>query len=501
MGVSDEDVWDYGEELRKLAEAKSLERLRFTRCWDLLDHPGPDDESQAKDYYLSHASCLRRELQYRFLPRDINIDESIKKDEDTCLTYRGYLKFLSLDLADHPEVKGLSNKARDRYIAKVARQMLERGKAFAAALKQRFPNHVRLSIHDSTGQNKLSMSVVSQPNNTSIAPTPWHSVVAVDVDGTYRTVLPEDVRDTHDIVYRQGRPYYYRERAEMFRWPFPVEIEFQYPTGVIISPTNINDTAAPPSIREIPIRKARELALNFSPVVLRGFRDTTDEEQWISKAHEIGTILPWSFGIVQKVKDSGRSDKMGNNVTSNEAMPMHFDGMFKFTDKTDPVTGEVTKVQNPPRYQYFTTPAVAPRGTGYTLFASSRLLFRHLPEPFGVERLEKATWAMDNNGFWDAKLKDLPLVVRHPIDNSPCLRWHQPWDETKTKFSTCSVTVDGETDELVNLIDGLTYDRRVCAYFSWNVGDILINDNFAMLHTRTGYKTACDRELWRIHFD
>jgi pyoverdine/dityrosine biosynthesis protein Dit1/alpha-ketoglutarate-dependent taurine dioxygenase len=501
LGVSDDDVWEYGEALRQMAAERHLGHLKFVRIWDLLEHPGPENGNSAREFYRAHAACLRRELIYRYQTPSLNIDDAIRNEEDTCLTYRGYLKFLAKDLTYHPEVQGVPKKKAERFLGDVARQMLVRGKSFAAAIKARFGDCVRLSIHDSTGKGKLSMSLISSLQASTVSPTPWHSATAVDLNGTYRAVLPEQVKDTHDLIYRNGRPYLYREKADMFRWPFPVKIEHQYPCGVIITPSDVHHTSPPPSIRELPMQKVRALANNFSPVVLRGFGQTVEEDLYVQKAHEFGKILPWTFGIMQKVKDSGRNDLMGNNVTSNEAMPMHFDGMFKLEERTDPITGEIRKTQVPPKFQYFTCLATAPRGTGYTLFANSRLFFRHLPTSFTVERVENTKWSMDNNGFWDAKLKDLPLVVRHPVDNSPCLRWHQPWDQTKTKFSTCVITIENDTQEIVDVIDKLTYDRRVCQYFTWEVGDLLISDNIAMLHTRTGYKSECDRELWRIHLD
>jgi hypothetical protein len=81
-----------------------------------------------------------------------------------------------------------------------------------------------------------------------------------------------------------------------------------------------------------------------------------------------------------------------------------------FEELTDPQTGENKKVQHPPGYQFFTCPAAAPKGNGYNLFASSRFFCRYLPVPWSVEPLVQITWAMDNDGFWNAKLKDLPLI-------------------------------------------------------------------------------------------
>ncbi|KAJ6155793.1 hypothetical protein N7470_006359 [Penicillium chermesinum] len=453
LGVPDEVVWDYGEALRRMAVEKGLHHVKFIRLFELLDHPWfqMNSPETAKAFYLAHASCLRRELMLIFGDPTFNADEAIKTDNDTCLTYRGYIKFLTKDLAHQELGSQQSKRSRNAHIGQTARQMIIRGKAFAAAIRANRKDYVRLSIHESAGEKKLSVSLIPQARG-ALGFTPWHASVAIGADGVYRTAHAEDVRDTHELIYKNGQPYYYREKSEIFDWKadgLSVEFEHLYPCGVIIRPAD--DLQSRPSIRDIPMHKVH----------------TLEEELYLKAAEGLGKIMPWSFGIIQKVRDAGRNDKMGNNVTSNEAMPMHFDGMFKFEDVTDPVTGEKKKVQRPPGYQFFTCPATAPKGSGYTLFASSRLFFRYLPLPWTPARLQKTTWAMDNDGFWDAKLKHLPLTVTHPVSGLPCLRWHQPWDSTKTKFSTCDVTVENEDSSLIQVIDQMIYDYRVCLRFEW----------------------------------
>ncbi|KAJ5548943.1 hypothetical protein N7513_006177 [Penicillium frequentans] len=501
LGVSDEAVWNYGEALRRMAIDKEFHHIRFIRLIDLLDHPIPlsSNDDAARAYYLAHASCLRRELEFRFGNPGFDVHQSIKNDEDVCRTYRGYLKFLTKDMA--PQLSSKSKREKTASISHVARSMIVRGQMFAAAVRANRGDYIRLSIHDSNSGHKVPVSLIPQARGL-IGLTPWHSCVAVDLNGVYRPVHTEDVRHTHDLIYKDGQPYYFRERSELFDWSkdgLLARFEHLYPCGLLICP--LDDTKPPPSIRAIPMRKVRTLSHSFSPIVLRGFESIVEEEPFVELAKELGTILPWSFGIVQKVRDTKRTDKMGNNVTSNEAMPMHFDGMFKVEEHSDPITGEIVRVQKPPHYQIFTCLAAAPKGDGHTLFASSRLLFRYLPMPWTSERLQRATWAMNNDGFWDAKMKNLPLVVTHPETGLPCVRWHQPWDSTKTRFSTCEVWVENEDFTLRDQLDSLTYDYRVCRRLSWETGDILVNDNIGMLHTRTSYRCDCDRELWRIHCD
>ncbi|KAH8807447.1 putative pyoverdine/dityrosine biosynthesis protein [Xylogone sp. PMI_703] len=509
LDVPDSDVWAYGEAVRDMAKRKKFEDIQFSRLSDILDtHPRlgtnshPPSAEENRIYNLTHAGCFRRELVARYEPAGFDAKQAIRDDIDTRLTYRGYLRFLKKDLEHREDIRNdadgnpLSAKKYDKVISAIAQRMITRGAAFAGAIRAVYGDCVRLSIHPTLAINKFPVQLIPQEQGT-FGPTPWHSSIAVGLDGSFKTGHVEDLSKTYDVVLQNGQPYFFREKSDLFDWgDLKVEFEHLYPCGLIIRPVE-----GSPSARSIPIEKVRQLSVNLSPVVLRGFSDTLEESVYVEKAHEAGKVLPWTFGIIQKVKDAGDNTKAGNNVTSNEGMPMHFDGMFKFEERTDPVTGEVTKVQIPPGYQFFTALATAPEGTGYTLFASSRLFFQYLRSPYNAERFEKIRWGMDNDGFWNAKLKDLPLIVRHPVTNAPCLRWHEPWDETKTKFSTCKVTLANDDEEIIDVVTKLLYDYRVCLRFTWNVGDWLVSDNTSMLHTRTGYTSGCERELWRIHFD
>lgn len=498
LGVPDEAVWEYGEAVRQIAIDQELHHLKFIRIWELLEHPG----SWSKEYYVAHASCIRRELWYRYRDAQFEADLAAKSDEDVRLTLSSYIEFLSKDLAYSKEHTSLSDAERTSTFNTIAKNMMGRWKAFTSALQENRGDFVRLSIHDSVGKGKLSMSLVPQKKG-ALGYTPWHSTIAVELDGSYRTVHASEVRDTHKLIYRNGRPWFYRAKSDLFEWAkddLHVTFEHLYPCGLIVRPVTTGESSPSPSIRTLPMQKVRALSNTFSPVVLRGFSETTKEDLFINKAHELGKVLVWpQYGILAKVKDAGRSDKNANNVTSNEAMPMHFDGIFKYKDVEDAVTGEIKKVLNPPGYQYFTCIATASKGNGYTLFCSSRLFFRHLAAPWSVDRLEPVTWGTVNTGFWKQNQEDLKLVVRHPVTNEPCMRWHEPW--TKTKYSTCKVIIENEEQGLVDVINQLIYDYRTCLRFSWEQGDLLINDNVSMLHTRTAYESECDREMWRIHFD
>jgi hypothetical protein len=285
-----------------------------------------------------------------------------------------------------------------------------RWSAFASALKAKKAKSIPLSSQSfgATGQNNTFEISLLPQNGSSKALAPWQSCIAIELDGRYRTARASELQEdpAYELVLGStGTPSHYRAKSDIWNWNedgLDISFEHLYPTGTIIRP-NSSLADIVPSIQALPMRKVRVLSQRFSPIVLRGFAETTNEEYFLSKGNELGDILTWTFGQILKVKDSGEVDKNANNVTSNEAMPMHFDGIFKFVDTTDPVTGVVKKVLTPPRYQYFTCLSTAPKGDGYTLFANSRLFFQYLPKPFSLERLEKATWSMVNDGFWSSK--------------------------------------------------------------------------------------------------
>lgn len=168
---------------------------------------------------------------------------------------------------------------------------------------------------------------------------------------------------------------------------------------------------------------------------------------------------------------------------------------------TKPLTGPN------PRFQLFTGVTSSPKDTGFTLFSSSTLVFKYLPEDLDLAYLRKLTWGVSTSSFDATKLRGLPLVIDHPTTGKPCIRYHEPWPQSKTAFDPTYVTIEDENgpiennDALCAVIDSLLHDRRVAYWHSWEKGDLVVSDNILMMHTRSDFTAGCDRELWRIHFD
>lgn len=165
--------------------------------------------------------------------------------------------------------------------------------------------------------------------------TPWHGAVVRKVDGNITMMHAYEVLTaSHEIVYQNGRPMYFRERSDLFSWnEKELEFEYLYPTGMIVRPQDLGSTKN--ALCTVDMQKVRLLSELCSPVVLRGFTETTDRRAFTAKAYDLGTVLPWEFGVIQEVKDEGKPDPSTNSVRSREAMPMHFDGVFKLKTVRD----------------------------------------------------------------------------------------------------------------------------------------------------------------------
>lgn len=482
-----------------MTKARGYSSIEFARLKDLLDFESGEGELDAMTY-ASVASTMRLKLMNKYgteCQDELKADIAVKKDANKQLTYRGYLKFLELDLASiYPIGEDRTKSQYKKGIEKVAKCMLKRGDAFARAVRDRFPDHVRLSIHPSTGEDKISINILPVKQ----ALTPWHNAVAFKVDGTVlagnRAIF--DAMEDVELVHERNQPSYYREKSHLYDWgATSVVMEPMYPSGIMIRPA---DGPKALDIDDINVLRIRGLAEQNSPVVLRGFAHSKNRDKFVAASYKLGQPTTWKFGLVLEVKDCGSAGQGLNNVLSAEWMPFHFDGMFK-TRKVIDTDGVENLVPCPPRFQFFTAVTPSPSNTGYTLFSTSRSIFQHLPRGTSLNDLKSLTWSVQTPSFDSSTIKGLPLVIDHPSTSAPCLRYHERWPKSKTQFDPTVVEIENGDGSICDVLESLLHDRRVCYWHTWEEGDLLVSDNVSTLHTRSSFTASAKRELWRIHFD
>ena len=122
LGVSDEDVWNYAEEVQNLIKRLHLFHLRFVPLHCIFSNTLPTPTCKE---YCSLVKEWRNQLFTQWLPENYSVEKEIKTDQDALATYRGYCKFLALDMAK--TIKDLSSSKSRTICSSTAKEMIRRG--------------------------------------------------------------------------------------------------------------------------------------------------------------------------------------------------------------------------------------------------------------------------------------------------------------------------------------------------------------------------------------
>lgn len=116
------------------------------------------------------------------------------------------------------------------------------------------------------------MPLIPQPDSFSM--TPWHCAVAVDIHGNFKTGHIATWKSTHEVVYRDGRAYFFREKSPLFEWDSEVEFEHLYGGGIIVhNKGGASQTKS--ALSNSDKMKAATLAVLNRRLTFRGFSQTT----------------------------------------------------------------------------------------------------------------------------------------------------------------------------------------------------------------------------------
>lgn len=274
LGISDDDTWNYSVELMKMAADKGFHTIKITRVMDVLGLT--EGQEMTKELYMSTVAEARKQLEAQFGDANKDVRKMMKEDEDTMLTYCGFIRFLRTDLR-YSTVSAHAKTSNDyrRVTKEVAMGMMTRAESFTKVILANRGNYVRLSCHPSSGAVKLSIPLVPQRGEDGWPRTPWHCSIVVGVDGSYKTVHAQDAKSSHNLVHRGGRPYFFREKSPLYDWEEDiVEFEHLYPQGLIAKAKP--SLAAKPVISEANLACLRGLAALQGDVKIEGFANVED---------------------------------------------------------------------------------------------------------------------------------------------------------------------------------------------------------------------------------
>lgn len=211
-------------------------------------------------------------------------------------------------------------------------------------------------------------------------------------------------------------------------------------------------------------------------VLVRGLRPFSQGELLSFAADRAEELVHWSFGPLMDLKVDEQTE---NYLFSAEAVPFHWDGAFHVE----------------PRVLVFQCLRAPVAGAGgETLFCDTETLLLETPEKALWQEIT-LTYETEKKAHYGGKFSG-PMVRRHPTKGTPILRYAEP---VTSKLNPVSLTVEGaELGSLVRQMEKHLYDPRFTYGHEWRDGDLLLADNFSLLHGRRAFTQASPRHLRRV---
>lgn len=251
--------------------------------------------------------------------------------------------------------------------------------------------------------------------------------------------------------------------------------------GVMVSPRR-----APMHVAELSPSWLRMLVHSHQLVVLRGF-DSFDSPASLERyCATFGEIMMWPFGAVLDLQEQAAPD---DHVFSNSYVPLHWDGMY---------------LETVPEFQIFHCVNAGDHvDNGSTTFASTPQALR-IVTPEIRELWNRAEGTYQRSVELYSNQTRAPIINRHPQREFAVLRFcEQPVAGDDNFINPSKYSFSGiEASDQAALIDSLVaalHDPRAYYAHPWQNGDVVLTDNFSLLHGREGFTHQNGRHLRRVH--
>ncbi|MFZ4832125.1 TauD/TfdA dioxygenase family protein [Rouxiella sp. Mn2063] len=260
------------------------------------------------------------------------------------------------------------------------------------------------------------------------------------------------------------------------------QITLNTPFGAVLTPQ-----FAGQQISDLSVTALRALAQQHHLLVLRGFSSGFSDEQRLTRyAEQWGEIMMWPFGAVLDVKEHPDAK---DHIFDSSYVPLHWDGMYKPTI---------------PEFQLFHCVAAPEQDEGgRTTFVDTTRVLAHVDDELLTKwKAVSITYRIKQVVHYGGKVCS-PLVVEHPSGEGSIMRYNEPPTEGKKFLNKHELEYHGippEQEEAFhdNLQQHL-YDPRHYYAHQWQQGDVVIADNFSLLHGREGFTARSARHLQRVH--
>ncbi|MEU7142276.1 L-tyrosine/L-tryptophan isonitrile synthase family protein [Nocardia sp. NPDC046473] len=470
IGVPDGDVDSYQSAMATLLATVAPTTLRLFTLDDAAAGSTPE--------------MLRRRLDQEFGESLTDLRQEVKQHTDTRTMYLGIVRFLVEDRMGpgHQGTRSaLQRESRERAYGVVARS-----RAWGRLIGRHFPEAVRLSIHPQPcGSTKLGILLGETPDNWL---TPWHSVAVLRRRGFVLMKRTDAEKVGAQLVFENGKPSHYllREESPMIDERNAIDISRHEitaiePFGVAIQPAEPGQ-----QISDISVESLRSLVRKHHLVLLRGFDSFGNADELSTYCARWGTVSEWPFGTVLELVEH---DDPEDHIFDHSYVPLHWDGMYR---------------EQVPEFQVFhCVTAPGRHDGGETMFSNTTEVLAHADSET-VALWSKVTGTYRRKMEYYDSVTVSPIVTAHPDHDTPVIRYNEPTDAADTDFvNHPDLEFSGLPDDLLaqvhSSLRAALHDRAHRYSHAWQSGDLVIADNYTLLHGRNAFTSHAGRHLRRVH--
>jgi alpha-ketoglutarate-dependent taurine dioxygenase len=199
-------------------------------------------------------------------------------------------------------------------------------------------------------------------------------------------------------------------------------------------------------------------------------------------ARRLGEILEWEFGAINELRTHADAR---NYLYTERAVPFHWDGAF---------VGRI-----PHTILFHCEDAPPPGGGGETLFCDTvRLLERASPEQRAAWEGVTITYSTEKVVHYGGSFTS-PLLAKHPTTGQEVLRFAEPVEDLNPVRLEIQGVPPEEQPRFLEEMSALLRDPDLCLSHAWQAGDVVLADNFALLHGRNAFRDPGRRHIRRVN--
>lgn len=246
------------------------------------------------------------------------------------------------------------------------------------------------------------------------------------------------------------------------------------PFGLVVR-ANVPET----DLSTVSVSSVRELIDEHRVSIFRGFAPLAGNA-FPEFCKKFGELLEWDFGAVN---DLLVHDEPRNYLYTNHAVPFHWDGAF---------------INTSPHYIIFHCD-LAPTSGGETLFCdTTRILAHASSEQRKLWEQIIITYSTEKIVHYGGTVTS-PMITTHPYNQTRVLRYAEPVVDLNPVGLVIAGITEKDQAEFIDDMGRRLRDPRCCYSHRWIAGDVVIADNYALLHGREAFGAGTKRLIRRVN--